>query len=99
MSSMESQYQTSLGLGAPFPKDFGGRARQRENRRGRGGSFFPRRRFAGRGVGRGQQGQQQPFMAGQPTGSDPIRGRGACYAFQAGTCRRGNTCRFSHFNQ
>ena len=46
-----------------------------------------RRRFAGRVVGRGQHGQQEPFMAGQPTGSDPIRGRGACYAFQAGTCR------------
>ena len=40
MSCMQTQYQTSLGLGAPFPKDFGGRSRQRDNRRGRGGSFF-----------------------------------------------------------
>ena len=39
------------------------------------------------------------FNRGQPS-SDPIRGRGGgrgnCFAFQAGTCRRGAGCRFNH---
>ena len=98
MSCMQTQYQTSLGLGAPFPKDFGGRSRQRDNRRGRGGPFFTRRRFPTRGSGRGLQGQQDHFVASQNAGASPIRGHAACYAFQAGTCRRGASCRFSHGN-
>ena len=98
MSCMQIQYQTSLGLGAPFPKDFGGRSRQRDNRRGRGGPLFPRRRFPTLGSGRGLQGQQDLSVADHSAGASPIRGRAACYAFQAGTCRRGASCRFSHGN-
>ena len=99
MSCMKSQYQTSLGLGSSFPKDFGGRSRQRDNRRSRGGSFFPRRRFSTLGSGRGLQGQQEHFVADQGTRAIPIRGRGPCYAFQEGRCHRGGTCRFSHISQ
>ena len=44
MNEMKGQYQTSFGLGSPFPKDFGGRDRQRENRRGRGRASFNRDR-------------------------------------------------------
>ena len=103
MSCMKSQYQTSLGLGAPFPKDFGGRARQRDNRRdyrrGRGGAFYPRRSLSNLGSGRGLPGGQGQFVAEQDTRAIPIRGRGACYDFQQGRCRRGITCRFSHVNQ
>ena len=99
MSGMKSQYQTSLGLGSPFPKDFGGRSRRRDIRRGRGTSFFTRRRFRTFGSGRGLQGQQEHFVADQSTGAIPIRGRGPCYAFQEGRCNRGGTCRFSHISQ
>ena len=98
MSCMQTQYQTSLGLGAAFPKDFGGRSRQRNNRRGRGGSFFPRRRFPTLGSGRGIQAQQDHFVARQGARASPIRGRAPCYAFQEGTCLRGVSCRFSHGN-
>ena len=61
MSEMKSQYQTSLGLGSPFPKDFGGRSRQRNNRRGLGRSFLSRNRFPALSSGRGLQGQQERF--------------------------------------
>ena len=99
MSCMKTQYQTSLGLGAPFPKDFGGRPRQRNNRRGRGGSYFSRRRFLTLGSGRGLLERQNNFVSGQNAGASPIRGRGPCYAFQEGTCLRGASCRFAHGNQ
>ena len=29
----------------------------------------------------------------------PLRGRGICFDFQAGSCLRGRTCRFTHANQ
>ena len=99
MSEMKSQYQTSLGLGSPFPKDFGGRSRQRNNRRGLGRSFLSRNRFPALSSGRGLQGQQERFGTSQTAGAIPIRGRGPCYAFQEGTCRRGAACRFSHITQ
>ena len=96
MSEMKLQYQTSLGLGAPFPKDFGGRTRQRENRRSRNRSFYSSDRFRNSSSSGGLQGQQEQLGAGQGANTFPIRGRPPCYAFREGTCRRGATCRFSH---
>ena len=55
MSPIMCQYQTSLGLGSTFPKDFEGRARQRENRRRGGRSSYYGRRFQPIGLGRGLQ--------------------------------------------
>ena len=111
IKDMKSQYQTSLGLGAPFAKDSGGRTRRR-NTNNRGREFYRSRRHQSMGLDRSQQTLQSAFT---PTGQFqhsvepnlappvPIRGRGAgrgvCYAYQAGACRRGNSCRFLHLNQ
>ena len=93
MNSMKCQYQTSLGLGSTFPKDFGGRSRQRENRR-RGGRFpYYGRRFVG--SGRGLQDQQERTTT--PT-AIPIRGQDLCLNYRNGRCHRGATCRYSHIN-
>ena len=107
IKDMKGHYQTSLGLGAPFAKDSGGRTRRRNaNNRGRG--FYRSRRPLNQGLDRSQQTQQSAFVPvgpfqprSEPTlaHSVPIRGRGACYAYQAGACRRGNSCRFLHLNQ
>ena len=94
MSEMKGQYQTSLGLGSSFPRDFGGRSRQRDNRRARDRSLFTRDRFRNPSLGGGLQGQQEICVAGQGAGALPIRGRAPCYAFREGTCRRGAACRF-----
>ena len=98
MSSMKSQYQTSLGLGSTFPKDFEGRSRQRDNRRRCGRSSYLGHRLQSLGSGRGLQGQQGHFVAGQRAPATPIRGREPCFDFRDGRCRRGTTCRFSHIN-
>ena len=96
MNDMKGQYQTSLGLGSPFPKDFGGRTRQRENRRVRDRPSFTRNRFRYPRLEGGPQEQQERFVSSQGAGELPIRGRAPCYDFRQGTCRRGATCRFSH---
>ena len=107
MKSMKSQYQTSLGLGKPFAKDSGGRSRRKT--RGRGNNFNRRR-----GSRRQQvyypsetfspQLQSGPISSvggtatrGGYTGAS--RGRGICYHYQSGNCRRGPSCRFLHLNQ
>ena len=94
MSCMKTQYQTSLGLGAPFPKDFGGRSKQRnnrrDNRRGRGGSFYPRRRFSTTGSGRDLPVQREQFVAEQDTRTIPIRGNRAQCCFSTGQMPPGN---------
>ena len=93
MNSMKCQYQTSLGLGSTFPKDFGGRSKQRENRR-RGGRFpLYGRRFVG--SGRGLQDQQERATAATAI---PIRGQELCFNYRNGRCHRGATCRYSHIN-
>ena len=101
MSSMRCQYQTSLGLGSTFPKDFGGRSRQRENRRRGGRSSYHGRRLHPFGSGRGLQGQQDQFVPGQriaaPT-AIPIRGQEPCFNYRDGRCHRGASCRYSHIN-
>ena len=96
MSEMKQQYQTSLGLGAPFLKDFGGRTRQRENRRSRNRSSYSTDRFRFSSSSGRPQDQQEQSGAGLGVNTLPIRGRPPCYAFREGTCRRGAMCRFSH---
>ena len=101
---MRAQYQTSLGLGSPFPKDRlqseGGRGKRSSSR-----SFFRDRRFrSGRShqLGAGFSGSdRQSFQS--PDGATrggvrdaPLRNAPPCYDFQSGNCRRGTTCRFAH---
>ena len=81
MSEMKGQYQTSFGLGSPFPKDFGGRTRQRENRRVRDRPLFTRDRFRYPRSDAGLQGQQERFVSGQGVEALPICGRAPLYAF------------------
>ena len=41
----------------------------------------------------------QPYHDGsQPMGGNgtPMQGPGVCYSFQAGTCKRGRSCKFTH---
>ena len=82
MSEMKLQYQTSLGLGAPFPKDFAGRTWQRENRRSRNRSYFSCDRFRNSSSSGGPQGQQEQLGAVQGANALPIRGQPPCYAFR-----------------
>ena len=98
MSEMKGQYQTSFGLGSPFPKDFGERDRQRENRRVRVRASFNRDQFRYPRLDGGLHGRQEPFVSGQGAEALPIRGRAPWHAFREGTCRRGAACRFSHIS-
>ena len=105
MRDMTTQYQTSLGLGKSFPNDSSARKNRSRNRFTRGQSYIRPNRFVGRGLGRGLQMARTFFGVG--TGDNVStdsslfrgRGRGVCYGFQAGTCRRGNACRFLHLSQ
>ena len=94
ITDMKAQYLSSLGLGTPFSKD-DGRSRKR-SRRGR--SYYRGRSF-NQGLTRAQLEQQVPLDAAATPSIPPVRGRGLCYAYQAGTCRRGGSCRFEHSNQ
>ena len=100
---LQSQYQTSMGLGSSFGKDSMLRGRSRSRRfRGRGGyaSSRPYQRWA-------NQTTHQPFaatnrgttnvVAGRGQGNVfSMRRRGVCYDYQAGTCLRGGACRYLH---
>ena len=105
MRDMTSQYQTSLGLGKSFSNDSSTRKNRNRNRYTRGQSYVRPNQFVGRGLGRGLQMARTSFGIGTGdianTDASPLRGRGRglCYGFQAGTCRRGNTCRFLHLSQ
>ena len=108
MKEMRSQYQTSLGFGSTFSKDAFPGTRRRRSGRGRG--FWRNRRFAQQGVMREQVASQGTSSGGyQRLGATHTArigagaGRGtvahdplACYDYQAGNCRRGASCRFSH---
>ena len=98
MRDMTTQYQTSLGLGSSFPSDSSSRKNRTRNRYTRGQAYSRPGGFMGRGLGRGQQLMQSPFQVGGNGEGSPnsLRSRGECFAFQAGTCRRGNACRFMH---
>ena len=105
MKDMKSQYQTSLGFGSTFSKDAFPGTRRRRN--GRGRDYFRNRRFLRQGALRDQTGLQggtpgafrntnaQTAMHRAGAG----RGIGPCYAYQAGSCHRGASCRFLHLNQ
>ena len=101
---IRAQYQTSLGLGSPFPKDRlhgeSGRGKRSSSR-----SFYRDRRFrSGRShqLSTGFSGSdRQGFQSSDGTTRGgvrdaPLRNTAPCYDFQAGNCRRGTTCRFSH---
>ena len=109
MKDMKSQYNTSLGLGESFRNDI----TPRDKRRSRGSRSTRGRawRFSNRFDDDRSAGSQGTF---QPTNEPAnfrqsnrrqpqttplsLRGRGDCYAFQAGSCRRGINCRFLHRN-
>ena len=105
---LQAQYQTSMGMGSPFPKDVFTRGRKRPgNYRGRG-SYIARNHF--QGWTNFQQAQQGPFApavgVGPPLGSgrgqsslSTLRQQGICYDYRAGTCMRGAACRYRHSNQ
>ena len=91
---MKSQYQTSLGLGAPFRKDTYPATRSRRSAGNRG--FY-------RGLR--PQGLSTPqITATSAAGGDPrrpmqFRGSNECFAYNAGSCLRGAACRFLHVNR
>ena len=109
---MRSQYQTSLGLGKPFPRDTvpGTRRRTRNFRnlsryrygRDTGTQVFPGTQLGStvRGFIPGGRGGDYDWGI-PPAGSGqaqaaPKRGRGACLNYQDGNCLRGRACRFTH---
>ena len=106
---LQAQYQTSMGMGSPFPKDVFTRGRKRPGSyRGRGSFLTTRNRY--QGWSNFQQAQQGPFAAtagvGPPFGSGrgqnsliALRQQGVCYDYRAGTCMRGGACRYRHSNQ
>ena len=105
MRDMTTQYQTSLGLGKSFSNDSSTRKNRKRSRYTRGQSYIRPNQFIGRGLGRGLQMASTSFRVGTGdnanTDSSPLRrrGRGVCYGFQAGTCRKRNACRFLHLRQ
>ena len=114
VKDMRSQYQTSLGLGTPFYKDarrprrrirnFPGRTQFRySGNRGQGVNRFHQSQLDEFNTGEfSTQGGQQSMTRGQGIQTRPSfagRGRGLCYDYQAGNCRRGASCRFQHLNQ
>ena len=110
LKDMRSQYNTSLGLGVPFRNDISAR----DKRRGRGArsprsqAWRSSDRFDDRNSTRGQRsiqpmsntGESANFARGHRNQENPVplRGCGDCYAFLAGNCRRGSTCRFLYRN-
>ena len=101
MQDVKAQYLTSFGLGTPFARDDGGRPRRR-NRSRRGRSHFRGYRSYNQGVSRADTNQQTPYentrLENGSPGQNQGQGRGVCYAYQAGTCRRGGSCKYSHPN-
>ena len=113
MKDIQTQYQTSLGLGSSFARD----AAILGNRRGRrtlGRSYYRSRMAQVQGPTRYPGAVQQQANAAYANGGDmgvmypepqashrgrgvPLRGRGLCYNFQAGNCTRGQSCRFLHW--
>ena len=104
MRELKAQYQTSLGLGSSFRNDISPRDRRRgrasrgfQGRRGR--NWMQHTQPMGPGAygdrTMGQNNMFQSYGRGQLNPA-PGRGAGICYAFQAGTCGRGESCRFRH---
>ena len=90
---MKSQYQTSLGLGTPFKKDTYPATRSRRSAGNRG--YYRGLRHQGLST------PQIPVTSaagGDPRRPMQFRGRGECYAYNAGSCLRGAACRFLYIN-
>ena len=106
INHIKTQYQTSLGLGSPFPRDPSIQG-YRRGRKARGRSYLRSPRYQGLGFSRGR-GISHQGTAAYPSGQGtdmigqwsntavPIRGPGVCYDYQAGTCKRGRACKFFH---
>lgn len=98
MDEMRSKYITSLGLGSSFPKDNNRPKQKRWSRRGR--QTFSRNRLASQ---RSVDTTQNPHQGGRDTPAQTSnmanRGRDVCFAFQAGACSRGSSCRYRHDSQ
>ena len=86
---MWSQYQTSLGLGSPFPNDSVTRKSARRKARYNQNRTFGRGQFRRPGLGRGQQ---EAPAASRPRST-------ICYDYQSGNCGRGEACRYDHTYQ
>ena len=107
MRDMKTQYQTSYGLGLAFANDASQRntRRSRNSQRRAGWHNHSSLNFQGFGNGSPQLHQLQAARGrgrgafGTNRGNVSARlARGPCYDFRAGTCGRGDTCRYSHSN-
>ena len=96
---LKAQYQTSLGLGKPFPRDS---PRGRRRSRGTYNRFADGPEVYSRGRGRGYAwGYTQPTseaIYGQAQQTH-MRGRNHCYSYRAGNCQRGRGCKYLHVDQ
>ena len=111
MKDMKGQYNTSLGLGRSFMNDVPARNKRRDRgfRSARTRAWQQAAHHdgpVGQGSTWGQRTDPNSQMAVPTTDTRrrgqmnpiPTRGRGVCYAFQAGSCTRGGSCRFLHQN-
>ena len=113
VKEIRSQYQTSLGLGTPFSKDtrrprrrnrnFGARSYSRlAGYREQGVNRSEQAQLDSFNAGEfNTQDMQQSISGRRGTrirSSFANSGRGVCYDYQAGNCRRGASCRFQHLN-
>ena len=98
---MTAQYQTSLGMGFGFPNDSVVRKASRKAY-GRGQTYSRSASQVGRGLSRQQHRLLDAASGATPIGRDGLSrqaarlARGACRSFLAGTCWRGDSCKFSH---
>ena len=107
---MQSQYQTSMGLGSSFVKDSIARGRRR-SRGFRGRGRYSSSHSPYQGWSRFQTFQQLPQVpltaatnrgvSGEAAQNGPLSMRrpGICYDYRAGTCLRGGACRYRHASQ
>ena len=106
IKDMKTQYQTSMGLGTSFARDpsisKGGRgkkARSHWRSFAHRGQNFSRSRGMQQLSARGR-GSGGPHTEAQSSYDEASQwrnaGPGVCYAYQAGNCMRGRSCRFSH---
>ena len=103
LRDMQSQYQTSMGLGTSFFKDSSTRGRRRSRSfRGRGRSRYPYQGWSSFQMM--QQPLQAPFANAAGGGRAGVAASGQedrriCYDYRAGSCLRGGACRYRHANQ
>ena len=97
IKEMKGQYQTSMGLGSSFARDYSIQ-RNRRGRRRRGQASY-RSRFVGQNFSGGLgTDSHSAFGSPQPLrgNTGPARGTAPCYDYMAGNCTRGRSCRFAH---